>query len=212
LESPLQPIVKAALGPQWELLPQALQRNFDLQPGTNGEVILNGTMYEIWHSLYAKLFVYAGRLCGALIPWKGRDIPIRIEIRTYETDPRFMYWRRIHQFPGHPDAVFASRMEYIQGDTLVEQVHLGLGMCMCAALEGEELKFRSPCYQWKIFGKRLAIPNWLLLGTGEITERQVSPDAFEMFFEIRHPVFGTTYRYNGIFTFDNPQEAGGQAR
>jgi hypothetical protein len=211
METRNEPIVKAALGPQWELLPDVLRRNFNLRPGTNGEVILNGTMYEIWHSVWAKPLVYAGRLCGALIPWQGRDIPSRIEIRTYATDNRYMYWRRIHQFPKHPDAVFASRMEYVEGNTFVEQVHLGLGMCMRPSVEGEELKFRSPCYQWRIFGFRLPVPSWLLLGTGEITERQVSPDAFEMFFEIRHPVFGTTYRYNGIFTFDSPQGAADRA-
>lgn len=203
-------LVKAALGAQWQRLPGTLKRSFNLRPGSDATVELRGTMYEIWHSPAAALFIYLARLMGALVPYQGRGIPIRIEMRTYASDTKFMHWRRIHQFPGHPDVEFATRMEYIGGGRIVEYVHLGLGMCMDVSVEGSKLTFRSPCYEWKLFGRRLSIPGWLLLGNGQITERALSADVFEMFFEINHPLFGQTYRYNGIFTLEAATQAGGE--
>jgi hypothetical protein len=196
-----EPIVKCTLGPNWQYLPTVLQRNFDLRPGQTCAVNLEGTMYEVWHSPLAKLFIFPGRLFGALVPYQGNNIPIRIEIRTYADDTRFMYWRRIHRFPGRPDCVFSSKMEYVKDNELVECVRLGLGMCMKVSLEGRTLKFVSPCYQWNILGLRLRIPTWLLLGRGQIIEQEVSDEQFEMFFEINHPWFGRTFRYSGIFRF-----------
>ncbi|MDO9518694.1 MAG: DUF4166 domain-containing protein [Pseudohongiella sp.] len=200
-----EPIIKKALGEGWYQLPEILQRNFDLQPGRDGVIRLRGTMYEIWHSRMARVFIYLARLTGALVPYEGRDIPIEIEMRTRADDPKYMHWRRVHQFPEHPDVVFETRMEYVSDNRIVEKVHLGMGLCMKVSAEGDVLKFRSPCYMWSIFGRRVHIPCWLLLGSGEITERAVGPDSFEMFFEIHHPWFGPTYRYNGIFRIEQAE-------
>lgn len=202
MKGPQEPIVKSALGDQWQQLPEILQDNFNLQPGRDGFIRLSGTMYEIWHSRIASVFVCLGRLVGALVPYQGRNIPIEIEMRTYADDPQYMHWRRVHQFPGHPNVRFQTRMAYVEGRRIVEQVRLGLGICMEVSLEAGELKFRSPCYLWNLRVLKLHIPCWLLLGYGQITERQVSDDTFEMFFELNHPWFGQMYRYNGIFRIE----------
>src|SRR5687768_73623 len=121
-----EPIVKAALGKDWELVPEILQRNFDLRPGSNCEVRLKGTMYEISYSRIGRLLVYPGQLFGALVPYQGKNIPIRIDIRTHMSDTRFMYWQRAHFFPESPEFIFSSRMEYLGGNEFIERVRLGL--------------------------------------------------------------------------------------
>lgn len=198
------PVVQAALGEDWQRLPETLRRNFDLHPGDEDLVCLEGRMYEIRHSWFAKLLIYPAQLCGALVPYQGRDVPIRIEIHTSADNGSFMHWRRIHHFPGKAPVVFASCMEYFRGNEIIERVGWGLGMRMRVSLDGDVLRFTSVCYQWDILGVKLRIPNWLLLGRGQLRERQVTPEKFEMFFEINHPLWGRTFTYNGVFTFVDP--------
>lgn len=194
-------IVKRALGPEWERLPEILRRNFALRPGTDDEVRLQGVMHQIRYSRIGSLFIWPGRLFGALVPWQGENVGIRIDIRTHAADARFMYWHRVHFFAENPEYVFASRMEYLEGNEFIERVRTGLGMRMKATLVNATLRFEAVCYQLDVLGFSLRIPNWLLLGTGLIIEREVAPDAFEMHFEINHPWWGRTFTYTGVFSF-----------
>lgn len=196
-----EPIVKRALGADWERVPEILRRNFDLRPGSDDETRLRGVMHEITYSRIGSLFVWPGRLFGALVPWQGRNVGIRIDLRTHVTDERFMYWHRVHFFEQNLDFVFASRMEYLEGNEFIERVRTGLGMRMKATLDGNVLKFEALCYQWDLFGITIRIPNWLLMGTGVILERQLGEDSFQMHFEINHPWWGRTFTYTGVFQF-----------
>lgn len=194
-------IVKRALGSDWDRVPEILRRNFDLQPGTDCETRLKGVMHEISYSRIGSVFVWLGRLFGALVPYQARNVGIRIDLRTHASDARFMYWHRVHFFDASPEFLFASRMEYLEGNEFIERVRTGLGMRMRATVENETLKFEAVCYQWDLLGITVRIPNWLLMGTGVILERQVGPDAFEMRFEIDHPWWGRTFTYTGVFSF-----------
>src|SRR5690606_38229728 len=124
-----------ALGVDWPRVPEILQRNFDLCPGEDKEVRLKGVMHEISYPRIGRFFVYPGQLFGALVPYQGKDIQIRIDLRTHHTDPRFMYWQRVHFFPENPEFVFASRMEYLEGNDFIERVRCNLGMRMRASIE-----------------------------------------------------------------------------
>lgn len=201
LEAGLEPVVKRALGEDWHRVPEILQRNFDLRPGTDKEVRLKGVMSTISYSRIGRLFIYPGQLFGALVPYQGENIQIRIDLRTHTNDTRFMYWQRVHFFPENPEFLFASRMEYLEGHEFIERVLCGLGMRMRASVNDGVLKFEAVCYQWDFLGFTLKLPNWLLMGTGVITERQVSKDEFIMHFEINHPWWGRTFTYSGTFSF-----------
>lgn len=198
-----EPVIKAALGADWDKVPEILQRNFNLRPGADCEVRLKGVMYEVSHSLIAKFFVYPGQVLGALVPYQGRDIAIRIDIRTHHSDPRFTYWQRVHFFPQSPEYIFASRMEYLEGSEFIERVRLGIGMRMRASIDSGVLKFEAVCYQFDLLGLSIRIPNWLLMGTGVIEERQVAPEEFEMTYVIDHPWWGRTFTYKGRFSIES---------
>jgi len=129
-----EPIVKAALGKDWDLLPDILRRNFDLRPGTNSEVRLTGVMYEISYSRLARFFIYAGQLFGALVPYQGTNIPIRIDIRTHMSDLHFMYWQRVHFFTENPEYIFSSRMEYLEPSLVGQNVHVYRPVLNCIRL------------------------------------------------------------------------------
>lgn len=196
-----EPIIKRALGSDWTKVPQILRRNFYLSPGSDAEVRLKGVMHEISYSRAGRLFIYPGQLFGALVPYQGKDIGIRIDLRTHAIDPRWMYWHRVHFFPQSPEFMFSSRMEYLHGNEFVERVRSGLGMRMRASMADGALKFEGVCYQWDLGGVTIKLPNWLLLGKGVIIERQVSEETFEMLFEIHHPWWGRTFAYRGVFSF-----------
>ena len=91
-----EPIIKQALGADWQRVPAVLQRNFSPIPGRDCEVRLKGVMHEISYSRIGSLFIWPGRLFGALVPFQGRNIGVRIDLRTHASDPRFTYWHRIH--------------------------------------------------------------------------------------------------------------------
>jgi len=195
------PILKSALGADWYRLPMVLRRAFDLRPGSDREVRLKGTMQEIHHSRLAKLFIWPGQLLGALVPYQGKDVPIRIDMRTHAIDRRFMYWHRAHAFLENPEFLFSTRMEYLEGNETIERVRLNIGLRMRVTFDGEELRFESSCYQWDVFGLCIRIPTWLLLGHGVIVERAISDEEFSMSFVIDHPLLGRTFTYRGTFTY-----------
>ena len=197
----VEPILKSALGADWYRLPPILRRSFDLRPGENCEVRLKGTMQKIEHSRLAKLFIWPGQLRGALVPYQGTDVPIRIDMRTHTMDRRFMYWHRAHAFNENPEFLFSTRMEYLEGNETIERVRMNIGLRMRVSFDGEVLKFESSCYQWDVLGVRIRIPTWLLLGHGVILEKALSEEEFSMSFTIDHPLLGRTFTYRGIFRY-----------
>jgi hypothetical protein len=193
------PVIKQALGSAWDELAPVIRRHYDISPGSDERVLMTGTMTRIDHSLIAKLFLLPGRVFGALIPYRGSDIPATVENRTRADDPRGMSWHRRFEFPGHPGTVFRSYMVHAGGDEIIEYVRFGLGIRMKMSVEQGSLIYSSTGYQWDIGRWSLRFPTWLILGAGRIRETGLSDSAFEMDFEMRHPLFGKTFSYAGRF-------------
>jgi len=114
------PVIKNALGSAWDELAPVIRRHYDIHPGSDERVLMTGTMTRVDHSLIAKLFLLPGRIFGALIPYRGTDIPATVENRTRADDPRGMSWHRRFEFPGHPGTVFRSYMVHAGGDEIIE--------------------------------------------------------------------------------------------
>ncbi|VAX10902.1 hypothetical protein MNBD_GAMMA26-1025 [hydrothermal vent metagenome] len=191
--------IRQALGQQWPSLGSAIRRHYDLPPNTDTNLVVEGIM-EVVHSPIGKLFVTVSRMFDALIPYKGRDIPVTIQ-NWSKPDSDAMFWYRTFCFPGKDPIVFHSRMEYAGDNDIVEYVKYGLGIRMRLSTEGETLRYDSQGYQWDLGPLKLHIPDWLLLGKAVIREIPISEKAFNVEFEINHPLWGRTFGYSGQFEF-----------
>ncbi len=191
--------VRQALGQQWSSLGRVIRRHYDLPPHTETNLEVAGIM-DVVHSPVGRLFVAAGRLFDALVPYRGRDIPVTVR-NWSRSDSDAMFWHRTFRFPGKEPVTFRSRMVYAGKNDIVEYVNYGLGIRMTLSAEGNTLRYDSCGYQWDLGLLKLQIPDWLLLGKAIIRETPVSENAFDVEFEIIHPLWGRTFGYSGRFTF-----------
>jgi hypothetical protein len=192
-------IMKMALGENWELLDDIVKQHYEMAPGTTSSMTIHGSMDKVFHSNIAKLFLLPGRIFGALVPYRGSDISTEVKNWTRKDNTKAMFWHRTLQFPGKPLAEFSSRMEYSNGDEIIEYVKYGLGIRMRMSVDDGALVFRSAGYVWDIGLARIPIPTWAILGDSKITERAVSEDEFYIDFNMVHPLFGRTFGYSGNF-------------
>ena len=194
------PIVRRALGMGWERLGEVVRRHYDVTPGTEQTVVMNGIM-SVRHSRAAYPFLLVGRLIGALIARRGENVPVCVR-NWCRPGSAAMHWHRTFRFPGLAPDVFASRMEYLERDELVEYVGFGLGVRMRLTEEEGALVFTSRGYLWDIGPFRLPLPDWLFLGRARIREAPVGDERFRVDFSMRHPLLGETFGYSGEFSLE----------
>ncbi|MEJ2609917.1 MAG: DUF4166 domain-containing protein [Candidatus Thiodiazotropha sp.] len=200
LKPNIQPVIKKALGKEWEALADVIKKHYDITPGNNISLTLRGGMSEVYHSNIAKLYLLPGRLFGALVPYRGKNIPTTVKNWTKKNNDKAMFWHRTLHFPNKAPTIFQSRMEHLSGNEIIEYVRYGMGIRMALFEVNHSLVFRSVGYVWKIGGLTLSIPNWLILGDAVITEKAISKRELHLDFEIIHPLFGKTFSYTGVFT------------
>lgn len=195
-----QPVIKKALGEHWDKLSDIVKQHYDITPGKPSSMVINGIMDEVYHSPVAKLFLLPGRIFGALVPYKGINIPTEVKNWTTTENKAAMFWYRTLTFPNKAPVIFRSRMEYIKEDEIIEYVRFGMGIRMAMSEKDGALVFKSIGYVWKIGGIRIPIPTWAILGDAEIIEKAMSDNRFYIDFNMIHPLFGKTFSYSGIYS------------
>ena len=194
-----QPVIKQALGSNWNALSKIVKQHYDITPGEEATLFLRGEMSEVYHSNIAKLFLLPGRIFGALVPYRGKNIPTIVKNTTTTNNKRAMFWHRTLNFPNRPEVVFQSRMEYLADNEIIEYVKYGMGIRMALYEENRALVYKGLGYVLKIGRMRLPIPNWLILGSATIVEKALSEQLLHLDFKIIHPLFGKTFSYTGEF-------------
>jgi len=195
-----QPVIKVALMDQWNDLADIVKQHYDITPGTPSNMVIKGVMDEVYHSPIAKLFLLPSRIFGALVPYKGTNIPTEVKNWTTTDNLSAMFWHRTLDFPNKPAVVFKSRMEHVQGNEIIEYVRYGMGIRMQMSVEESALIFKSIGYVWKLGGMTIPIPAWAILGNARIIEKAISEDEFFIDFNITHPIFGKTFSYAGTYS------------
>jgi hypothetical protein len=198
LQQPLS-IMQQALGEEWNQLDVIVRRHYQMAPGTCADMIIQGYMDRVHHSNIAKLFLLPGRIFGALVPYRGNNIPTEVKNWTKKENHKAMFWHRTLQFPNKPLTEFRSRMEYIGSNEIIEYVRFGLGIRMRMSVQDGALVFTSTGYVWDIGVVRIPIPTWAILGDATIIERATSDQEFYIDFTMVHPLFGETFGYSGSF-------------
>ena len=195
-----QPVIKKALGENWDELADIVKQHYDITPGKPSNMTIKGIMDEVYHSPIAKLFLLPGRVFGALVPYKGKNIPTEVQYWTTTDNNAAMFWHRTLEFPNKAPVIFKSRMEYVKNDEIIEYVRYGMGIRMRMSVNNGALIFKSIGYIWKLGEIKIPIPTWAILGNAEITEKSISDDKFFIDFHITHPLLGRTFAYSGVFS------------
>ena len=78
-----KPTFKAILGGQWATMPAVFHRRYANRPFSNDEVVVEGLL-NVHASKWMKFLSPMLRVCGALIPYPGQDIPVTVK---FNSDP-----------------------------------------------------------------------------------------------------------------------------
>jgi hypothetical protein len=194
-----EPIFKTVLGNQWMQLGSIVRQHYSLTPFSQDYVRVDGVMEEIHHSLIAKLLIPFGLLFGAIVPFRGANVPVSVHYSSNPNDGN-LYWDRAFQFRHQKSFHFRSYMQHVGDNQVIEYVRFGVGMRLRVTAEGGALVFRDEGYVWRLFGYTLPIPVGLFFGNAYVEERPINADSFSMKMELIHPLFGTLFRYRGHFS------------
>lgn len=194
-----EPIFKTVLGNQWMQLGRIVRQHYSLTPFSQDYVRVDGVMEEVHHSLIAKLLIPFGILFGAIVPFRGANVPVSVHYSSSPDDAN-LYWDRVFQFRNHKKVHFKSYMHHVSSNEVIEYVRFGVGMRLRVTAEDGALVFRDEGYVWRLFGFTLPIPAGLFFGNAYVEERPIDADSFSMKMELTHPLFGTLFRYRGHFS------------
>ncbi len=197
----MQPVIREALGTDWENLHPAVRRHYNISADGTARLKLNGTMVEVNHASIIKPFIWIAQLFGALVPYRGRNLPVEV-INSARKGSNTLFWQRCFYFPGKEPFHFLSRMETLENNEIVEYVRYNLGICMAMTEQDGALCYTSRGYLWNLGPFKLRIPDWLMLGNAKIIERGIDNKTVELDFNIHHPLFGHTFTYSGSFELE----------
>lgn len=195
-----EPLFKRILQSDWDGLGSVVKKHYFLRGRTDDYVCVSGVMDEIYHSTFAKLLIPVGLVFGAIVPFKGANIPVDVH---YSAKPRNsnIYWDRVFKFPSF-DFHFKSYMCPVEDNQVIEFVRFGMGIKLLVSVEDGALVFRDTGYIWRVFGFDIPLPGKWLMGSVYVEERPIDDKRFSMKMILRHPWFGEVFRYTGKFELD----------
>lgn len=196
--APVHPVFREVLGEDWHELGGIVRRHYFLRPFSDDRICVKGTMREVHHSAFARLLLPLARIAGALVPYRGTDVPIEVHY-TARPDDATIHWDRVFHFPGRRPFHFRSHMEQTAANRVIEFVRFGIGMRLRVTAEDGALVFRDEGYIWRLFGVDVPLPMGLLMGRAYVEERPVDEESFSMRMSLKHPLFGELFRYDGTF-------------
>ncbi len=192
------PIFQHVLGADWDKLGTIIKRHYFLRPFSGDYICVKGTMHTVHHRVIAKLLIPFARVFGALVPFRGKDVPIEVHYSA-PLDKPSLHWDRVFHFAGRAPYHFRSYMIETGPHQVIEFVRFGIGMKLRVTAEDGALVFRDEGYIWRIAGIDVPLPMGLLMGTAYVEERPVNEDQFSMCMTLTHPLFGQLFRYDGTF-------------
>lgn len=198
-------IFQIVLEDNWDKLGNVIKRHYFLKPFSADNICVTGEMSEIYHSFIAKLFMPFGLLFGAVVPYRGKNVPIDVHY-SCNTGNANLYWDRVFKFSEKNHFHFKSHMEHVQGNEVIEFVRFGVGMRLKVTAEDGAIVFRGNQYVWRILGVKIPIPVSLIFGRVTVEERPIDDNTFSMKMIMEHPIFGVMFRYSGQFTLGGNQD------
>ena len=193
-------LFRKILGADWQKLHADIRTRFARNPEVGEPLYYTGTMSELSCSRFGKLlgFLTMPLINGALIPFDDADFPVDIQVYS-KPNCAHIFKQRIYRLHDRPPIQFTSYMRESEKGEVLEYVGMGLGMRLVLRVEGGDLYFTSDGYFWDVFGVRIPIPGIFTPGKTFLCHRNDNAAQFNIQIEIRHALFGTTFRQVGVF-------------
>ena len=192
-----KPVFHLVLGDDWDDLGSVIRDHYFLKPKSKNYICVSGEMSEIQHSWAAKLLIPVGLLFGAIVPYKGKCIPVDVHYNSNPNNSN-IYWDRIFKFK-RGNFHFKSHMELVKKNEVIEFVRFGMGIRLNVTVEKGALIFRSIGYIWRFLGFDIPIPGKWLMGKVYVEERPINDTNFSMKMTLQHPFLGELFTYKGQF-------------
>jgi len=202
-------IFNLVLADDWDDLGDIIKAHYFLKPYSNDYICVCGEMSEIYHSFIAKLIIPFGLIFGAIVPYKGNNIPVDVHYNT-STENSNIYWDRVFKFSQKKYFHFKSHMVHVENNNVIEFVRFGIGIKLKVTSEQGALIFRDSGYIWRISGIDIPLPLNMVLGHIYVEERPIDENTFSMKMTMRHSLFGDLFRYMGIFSLNKETAKGGE--
>jgi hypothetical protein len=184
--------------PAWHSLAAPIRERFSRKPAPGAAIHYRGAMQEVRCSVVGFVFAQLGRLIGTpLAPRRGDNVPVTVTLRS---DPHGgIVWERCYRFA--PDRLVTCRSvkRCVPAGGLIECVGGGVGMWLKLSERDGALHFHSTGYFWEARAWRLPLPAWLTPGALHVMHADLGGGRFRFFIEIHHPLFGETFRQDGVF-------------
>lgn len=197
--SPTEPVFKQALQTQWDALASIIQAHYDLSPFSDQSLQLKGSMESFSHSMLANFLIPFTTLVGALVPYRGKKVPVEVVNQTHRGKAGF-YWQRTFFTENRKPFTFHSVMYCTGPQEITEYVQFGFGIRFKLREKNGGLVYHHNGYVWKGGQHSFPEPINCLIGKAYIEEMPISNTEFSMKLELTHPVFGQTFQYNGKFS------------
>ena len=194
------PDIAAHVGPAgWARLAPAVRWRFG-EAQAHRPRTYHGTM-DLWRSPVGLAFALVGRLFGGPLPCRaGQGVPAEVRVRP---EGAGMCWDRLLRFgPGRAEQVSSTKRDG-PGGRLIERTRDGRGAGLLMELDLFErdgaLVFRSRRYLLQLGRWQVPVPALLTPGTCEVRHADAGPGRFRFTLTTIHPVWGVTFRQDGIF-------------
>ena len=190
------PNIAAHVGPAgWARLAPAIRCRFGAAQAHRPRTY-HGAM-DVWRSSAGLVLALLGRAFGGPLPCRrGLDVPAEVRVRP---EGAGMGWERLLRFgPGRTERVASAKLDGPDG-RLLERTDAGLVMELDVFEQGGALVFRSRRYLLQLGRWRVPIPALLTPGTCEVRHEDAGPGRFRFTLTASHPVWGLTFRQDGLF-------------
>lgn len=190
-------VFQSVLADDWDNLGSIIRRHYFLKPKSKDAICVTGEMSEIHHTKIAKLLIPFGLLFGAIVPYRGKNIPIDVHYTSNPNNSN-IYWDRVFKFK-NGNFHFKSYMEPVKENEVIEFVRFGVGIRLKVTAENGALVFRDIGYIWRVRGYNIPIPGKWLMGKVYVEERPIDDKYFSMKMTLEHPLLGILFKYTGKF-------------
>ncbi len=193
-----QPIFQSVFADDWDKLPPVMHKHYANRPFSNDIITAKGKM-TIEFGWFIAIILPFLRLFGALVPYKGENIPVTVQFLSEPTTAAFGL-KRTFYLPDKKPHIFFSRIFQIKDNEMIEFMPSGIGWRHEFLFKDNKVILQHKGYALRLFGKIIPFPISLFLGKGHAEEEALSDDQFRMRMTITHPLFGKVYEYRGRFT------------
>lgn len=193
----LLPIFHTIFGESWEALPPVLKKHYANRPRSLDKVTFAGFL-NIHISLIARLLSPLLHLTKTLVPYAAKNVPVTVHFQSELNTSNYAFNRTFH-IPTKKPYNFCSYIVPQQGNQIIEYMPIGIGWRANYLYDGKKVRLEHCGYVLKLFGKIISLPITWLVGKGYAEEEAIDEFCFRMAMEIKHPLFGTIYGYNGAF-------------